>query len=88
MNTGVPLGLDDEYECFNFCGGYFISSCDLQGNCGPIECDNKTAAGTMNGQVFGCVLQDKFNYDPDTSGGTIRSAAVILALLGTVMALW
>jgi len=74
MNTGLPLGLDNEYECFNFCGGYFVSSCDLEGNCGDVECSNKTATGTLNGQVLGCTLEDKFKYSPNTQNGSSGAA--------------
>jgi hypothetical protein len=58
MSNAIPEGVDGNYDCFNFCGGVWISSCDYAGNCGTLDCDNKTATGTLNGQVFGCTVTD------------------------------
>ena len=89
MNTGVPIGLDDEYECYNFCGGNFVSSCDMKGNCGNLECDNKTAVGTLNGQVYGCTMQDKVKYNPGPNGsnsGSIQRTIVMTGVLAMAVA--
>ena len=93
MNTGLPIGLDDEYECYNFCGGSWVSVCDLDGNCGPDDCANKTATGTMNGQVFGCTMQDKLNFSPgnSNSGVIVRTRTimtVVLAMVAAVATFW
>jgi hypothetical protein len=58
MNNAIPEGVDGNYDCFNFCGGVWVSSCDYAGNCGTLDCDNKTATGTLNGQVYGCTVTD------------------------------
>jgi len=91
MNTGLPEGLDDEFECYNFCGGSFISVCDLEGNCGEEDCADKTATGTMNGQVFGCTLQDKLSFSPGNSGASVRTRnimTVVLAIAAAVATFW
>jgi hypothetical protein len=62
MATAIPNGVEDNYDCFNFCGGIWVSTCDYSGSCGLLDCDNKTAAGTLTGQVFGCLVSDKALY--------------------------
>ena len=59
---GLPPGIEENYECYNFCGGIFVSSCDLSGQCGDSSCSNSTASGTINGEVQGCTYQDYLNF--------------------------
>lgn len=68
MNT-LPLGIEGNYDCFNFCGGVWTSNCDYSGICGQNECGNKTAAGTANGQVYGCTVADKATAGGSGSAG-------------------
>lgn len=58
LMLNLPKGNLEEFDCFNFCGGAFVSSCDFAGSCGNLECDNKTEVGTATGQVFGCTPAD------------------------------
>jgi hypothetical protein len=61
-----------QFDCYNFCGGIFISSCDLQtGKCGAITCNNATADGTNTGRVFGC----KDSHRPNTINSNTKTQA-------------
>ena len=95
----MPPGIEQNYDCFNFCGGIFVSSCDFSGQCGTLTCSNATAAGTMNGQVQGCTYQDYLSYQPDSSsfststsssgGGVSRRSNLILRMMGaSIVLLW
>jgi hypothetical protein len=76
MNNAIPEGVDGTYDFFNFCCGVWIyTSCDYPGNCGTLDCDNKTATGTLNGKVFGCTVTDVFKLAPsDGSHNSKRSS--------------
>jgi len=96
MNTGLPLGVEANYDCFNFCGGTWISSCDLEGQCGDTTCKNSSATGTRNGEVMGCTLQDMISFTSASSnsgaGGSrsLRSTttlAVASVLVGITVAI-
>ena len=41
------------YDCYNFCGGIFISTCSFSGSCGATSCANKTDDGIAR-VVLGC----------------------------------
>ena len=58
----MPSGIEQNYDCYNFCGGIWVSSCDYSGQCGTTTCDNSTATGTMNGEVQGCTYKDFVDY--------------------------
>ena len=54
----IPDGTIDNYDCFNFCGGVWIDTCDIAtGTCGATKCENATATGTLNGVVKGCTKE-------------------------------
>lgn len=73
MSNALPAGVTEgQYDCFNFCGGIWVSTCDFEGNCGPLDCTNKTAAGTINGIVQGCTEAD-IQEGTNTSGSTSSS---------------
>lgn len=58
QSGGIPDGTIDNYDCFNFCGGIWIDTCDIAtGTCGTTQCDNATATGTLNGVVKGCTRE-------------------------------
>ena len=62
QRNSLPDGTIDNYECFNFCGGVWIDTCDIAtGTCGTTQCDNATATGTLNGVVKGCTRE---HYNP------------------------
>jgi hypothetical protein len=67
MNNAIPEGVEGNYDCFNFCGGVWISICDYAGYCGPLDCDNKTATGTLNGLVFGCTSSSNSTPTPSST---------------------
>jgi hypothetical protein len=68
MQTALPEGNIENYDCFNFCGGIWISTCDVAtGKCGPVDCDNKTATGTLNGIVKGCTIEQYQAKSPTTT---------------------
>ncbi|GAX20528.1 hypothetical protein FisN_3Hu625 [Fistulifera solaris] len=46
-----------QHDCYNFCGGVFISECDYSGGCGELTCDNQTAG--VDGLIFGCTDADR-----------------------------
>jgi hypothetical protein len=86
VRNALPPGIDKMYDCYNFCGGSWISTCDYSGSCGQTDCGNKTAAGTATGQVFGCTLADK-TRGSTKSGGTSGSAWTALTSTSTTLAI-
>jgi hypothetical protein len=95
MQTALPEGVIDNYDCFNFCGGIWVSTCDYSGTCGTQDCDNKTATGTITGVVKGCTIEHynqkssinkNNNKSSDTSGtGSIKClSAFILIMIGII----
>jgi hypothetical protein len=76
MATALPEGVENNYDCYNFCGGIWVSTCDYSGNCGTLNCENKTSAGTLAGQVFGCVVSDKKLYTGSINAEDNSSGAV------------
>lgn len=93
-NESLPAGNEDNYDCFNFCGGIFISSCDLSdGSCGKLNCTNATADGTVTGIVLGCTKADisntsdtTDNTDNTTDSSSFPSAAFAMKWLFVVSA--
>jgi hypothetical protein len=61
-----------EYDCYNFCGGDQVSSCDFGGTCGAYSCANQGADGTTKGIIVGCT-REMLNGNFDTNGGSAPS---------------
>ena len=68
--SSIPDGTINNYDCFNFCGGIWIDTCDIAtGTCGMTQCDNATATGTLNGVVKGCTIE---HYNQKLSSGNTK----------------
>lgn len=101
--NSIPDGTIDNYDCFNFCGGVWIDTCDIAtGTCGTTQCDNATATGTLNGIVKGCTIEHYYQKLPSdnnskengTSSGSERipsyywSILVALTIIGLLRTSW
>jgi len=78
MIGAVPGGNLDNYDCFNFCNGTFVTSCDFGGTCTGYDCgvDRATTDGMQDGIVVGCtkeMLQGQSSSS--TSSGSSTSSA-------------
>lgn len=73
----LPPGLEENYDCYNFCNGTFVSSCDLQsGNCGSLSCEDGTEDGTVTGRVQGCTAMDRIpNVNPPAMNNMTATVA-------------
>jgi hypothetical protein len=88
MTTRLPAGNEKNFDCYNFCGGVFVSSC-VDGTCGKTECDNATATGTMEGIVKGCtyehfeqgVRQQEMNEGKSSSTSTLANRGFVGGLM-------
>lgn len=72
-----------QHDCYNFCGGVFISECAYSGSCGSLTCDNQTAGA--DGLIFGCTDADRAPGSvpaPSPSG----SSSASVSLLGSAIA--
>jgi hypothetical protein len=86
----LPEGL--EFDCYNFCGGRFISSCDFAGSCGTATCDNATDSGVYS-IVKGCTDADRAtaaapgdgSSGGDTSSNAAATSTASLAMLVAVV---
>jgi hypothetical protein len=92
MRTSLPAGIVHNYDCFNFCGGIWVSGCAFgSATCGILDCDNKTAVGSVTGQVFGCTkadfLQQATAPSATTNGGKKSSSSPRSSSLVTIMVL-
>jgi hypothetical protein len=90
MRSSLPAGIVNNYDCFNFCGGAWVSGCAFgSATCGNLDCDNKTAAGTATGEVFGCTKADlqAAATATSTNGGKKSSATLRSASWMTIMVL-
>ena len=94
--SSIPEGTIDNYDCFNFCGGVWIDTCDIAtGTCGTTQCDNATATGTLNGIVKGCTKEhykassgpSEQNNENGTSGGSSNRGGKFLlhGLVGMIV---
>jgi hypothetical protein len=78
--SSIPEGTIQNYDCFNFCGGIWIDTCDIAtGTCGTTQCDNATATGTLNGVVKGCTIEhylqkSSSNNNPNNNNGSTGSS--------------
>jgi hypothetical protein len=52
MQNKLPAGNEGLFDCYNFCGGSFVSACS-EGKCGPAECPEAGEAGSLMGVVTG-----------------------------------
>lgn len=71
------------FDCYNFCGGVFLSTCTFAGQCGALTCTNATGSG-INSLVTGCMDEDRIPASGSTSGSTTtmrNSLSIIIALL-------
>jgi hypothetical protein len=71
------------FDCYNFCGGLFLSACEFGGTCGKLDCDNATASG-IDSLVLGCTDADRGGGDGGTGTGT--SGANLLSWLTSSIA--
>jgi hypothetical protein len=67
MITNAPAGT--EYDCYNFCGGNFVSTCDFGGTCASYACDNQGPDGSPTGLVVGCT-RDMLNGNFENADGS------------------
>ena len=95
--NSIPDGTIQNYDCFNFCGGVWIDTCDIAtGTCGTTQCDNATATGTLNGVVKGCTIEhyhqklpsDTPNNDNGTSGSGSRFGVDLILVAITVIGMF
>lgn len=62
------------HDCYNFCGGIFISQCEYSGSCGTLSCDNQTSG--FDGLILGCTDADRAPASaPVSPGGSTGSFA-------------
>jgi len=76
----IPSGNINNYDCFNFCNGTFISSCDFGGSCADYDCgvDRASTDGMLNGIVVGCskaALQGQGSISSDGGSGSTSGSA-------------
>lgn len=81
MQNRLPLGQEGLFDCYNFCGGEFVSAC-AEGSCGLTECDNHGEDGTVDGIVMGCTAEHlDIQLKPES-----KAAAAVVSVLALVVA--
>jgi hypothetical protein len=73
------------FDCYNFCGGIFISSCAFSGKCGTLTCNNATASG-VNGTIVGCTDADRVSTTSSSTTTSQWMGLVASALLAAIVA--
>ena len=82
LETSLPPGNINNFDCFNFCNGEFESTCDFNENDCVAECTTDIQDdGTVNGFVFGCSKMD-LNNNGESSTGT--KALLIVGFLSYI----
>lgn len=78
MQNNLPLGQEGMFDCYNFCGGEFVSVCS-EGSCGSSECENAGADGTVEGIVAGCTAEHlNIQLRPESYGEAITLSSIVL----------
>jgi hypothetical protein len=88
----LPAGNEKNFDCYNFCGGIFVSSC-TDGVCGNTNCDNETEVGSIDGIVKGCTYehfeqglqQQEMNQEKSGSTAKLMNGDIIGRLIGTTI---
>ena len=86
LMTRVPS--NNFFDCYNFCGGIFISSCAFSGRCGDLSCPNKTDDG-ISSVVLGCTdddLPDRLTREDGSGSGVndLKLSSTLFALITAV----